>query len=176
VEPAAECCKLLCELDDVELIEAAVSDHSGMTVLYTPGGGSGLASLHRREDSVVDSKSFEERQVPVKTIDEILEERGIEQVELLKMDLEGHELFALKGASAALRARRIRALTFEFGAANINSRTFFKDFWDLLTCDGYEIARIYPGGRTVPITEYYEDLEYFRGATNYVATVGPDVP
>jgi hypothetical protein len=60
-------------------------------------------------------------------------------------------------------------LTFEFGSGQINSRTFFHDFWDLLQPLGFALRRICPGGRTVPVDEYYEDLEYFRGVTNYLA-------
>jgi hypothetical protein len=77
----------------------------------------------------------------------------------------------LRGAARSLEAHRIRSLTFEIGTANVDSRTFFRDYFDLLTGYGYQIRRIYPGGKTVPILEYYEDLEYFRGATNYIATV-----
>jgi hypothetical protein len=89
----------------------------------------------------------------------------------MKMDIEGHELFALRGAQRALTSRKIGALSFEFGCGNINSRTFFRDFWNLLNGSGFDIWRIAPGGREVRIIEYYEDLEYFRGATNYVAAL-----
>ena len=84
------------------------------------------------------------------------------------MDLEGHELFALNGATTALKLGYIKALSFEFGAGNVNSRTFFRDFWELLTPLGFELRRICPGGVTVPVREYYEDLEFFRGVSNYV--------
>jgi hypothetical protein len=85
------------------------------------------------------------------------------------MDLEGHELFALRGTLTALSQRRIRALSFEFCLGNVNSRTFFRDFWELLTPLGFELRRICARGMTIPILEYYEDLEFFRGATNYIA-------
>jgi len=173
VDPAAECCKVLRQIEGVEVIEAAVGERKGRVKFYTPGDGSGFASLHKRHDSHVRMGNLvlEEREVEMTTIDEILEERGIELVDMAKMDLEGHELFALRGAARSLEAHRIRSLTFEIGTANVDSRTFFRDYFDLLTGYGYQIRRIYPGGKTVPILEYYEDLEYFRGATNYIATV-----
>ena len=64
----------------------------------------------------------------------------------------------------------MRAISVEFGSGNITTRTFFHDIWDLLHPRGYQLARIAPGGRLIPVTEYYEDLEYFRGVTNYLAT------
>jgi FkbM family methyltransferase len=171
VDPAAECCALLRKFDGVEVIEAAVGERAGKGKFYTPGDGSALASLHERHDSHVHEAriKMEEREVAVTTIDEILDKHGIEIVDLAKMDIEGHELFALRGAAVSLKTHRLRALTFEFGNSNVNSRTFFRDFWNLLTGYGYRIYRIYPGGKTVPVLEYYEDLEYFRGVTNYVA-------
>ena len=85
------------------------------------------------------------------------------------METEGHELRILKGARKLLQTGRIRALTFQFGAANVNSRTYFRDFWDLLTDYGYAIWRIMPGGTRVEIKRYCDDLELFRGASNYLA-------
>ena len=76
-----------------------------------------------------------------------------------------------KGAARTLERGGISALTFEFGSGNVNSRTFFRDFWELLSGHGYRIERIIPGGRTVPVDNYGEELEYFRGATNYIATL-----
>ena len=112
----------------------------------------------------------EEGEVAMTTIDSILDERGIDIVDMGKMDLEGHELFALRGATKSLETRRLRTLSFEFGAGNVNSRTFFRDVWTLLTGYGYRFHRIYPSGKTVPVPEYYENLEFSRGVTNYIAT------
>lgn len=173
IDPATECCALLRQIDGVEVIEAAVGESAGRAKFYTPGNASGFASLHKRQDSHVRMEHLvlEEREVAVTTIDAILDDRGIQSVDLAKMDLEGHEIFALRGASKSLETHRIKALTFEIGTSNVDSRTFFRDYYDLLTSYGYKIHRIYPGGKTVTVSEYYEDLEYFRGVTNYVATV-----
>ena len=90
------------------------------------------------------------------------------------MDVEGHELFVLRGARQSLASRKIGALSFEFGCGNINSRTFFRDFWELLTGAGFSIWRITPSGKYLPVGDYYEDLEYFRGLANYVAELKPE--
>ena len=173
VDPAAECCEALRKINGAEVIEAAVGEQAGKAKFYTPGDGSGFASLHERHDSHVRQEHLilHELEVTLTTIDEILDQLGIEMVDMAKMDLEGHELFALRGAALSLKTHRIRTLTFEFGTSNVNSRTFFRDFFDLLTGYGYRLQRICPGGKTVPVLEYYEDLEYFRGVTNYIATV-----
>jgi hypothetical protein len=90
-------------------------------------------------------------------------------VDFMKIDVEGHELAVLNGAIKSLKGRLIKALSFEFGSGNLNSRTFFHDFWDMLTPLGFHIFRILPSSRLMPINKYSEDCEYFRGATNYIA-------
>ena len=148
VDAAAECCATLRKLNGVEVIEAAVGERSGKAKFYTPGNAFGAASLYQRHDSYLldQNLTFEEREVGVTTLDEILDMRGVEIVDMLKMDIEGNELFALRGAAQSLKTHRIRALTFEFGVGNISSRTYFLDFWELLTGYGYRLQRIYPGG------------------------------
>ena len=52
--------------------------------------------------------------VPAITLDGYLAEKGLERVELLKMDVEGFELSVLRGGEGSLRARRIQAVYFEY--------------------------------------------------------------
>lgn len=169
IEPASKCCERLRKLRSVEVLQVAVGEKAGTAQLYSPKDGSVLASLYFRQDTFIRGQTMESYEVSVATIDEILNERQIKIVDFAKMDLEGHELFALRGAEQSLRTHRIRVLSFEFGSSNVNSRTYFRDFWNLLTKYNYRIERICPGGKTMPVTEYYEDLEYFLGATNYIA-------
>jgi hypothetical protein len=69
-------------------------------------------------------------------------------VRLLKIDTEGHEASVLRGARETIAGRRIELVQFEFNAMNVASRTFFKDFVDLLP--GYRFYRLLPDGR-VPL-------------------------
>ena len=47
-------------------------------------------------------------------LDTYLREKGVDRVDLLKLDIEGYELTALRGAECALRDRRIKAIYFEY--------------------------------------------------------------
>jgi FkbM family methyltransferase len=172
-EPSSYCQTRLRGLDlpNVTLIGAAVGAKPGVATLVSPDPGNAVASLYVRRDTYHQSDHPPTiEQTPVVTIDDTMEELGIEIVDFMKVDVEGHELPVLQGATRALEDQRIRALTFEFGSGNINSRIFFHDLWDFLHPMGYQIYRICPGGVLAPITEYYEDLEHFRSVSNYLAT------
>lgn len=75
--------------------------------------------LSDREDEIAydsDRHSIDESasdSIPVRTLDGYAEERGIESIDVLKLDVEGHELEALIGAHALLESGRIKAITME---------------------------------------------------------------
>jgi hypothetical protein len=81
------------------------------------------------------------------------------------MDVEGHELEILLGAPEVLK--NIKIIQFEFGGSNIDTRTFFQDFWYYFQSTGFEIYRLTPS-RPMLIKNYNERDEVFR-ATNFIA-------
>jgi FkbM family methyltransferase len=170
-EPASPHRAALAELpaDVVEHVAMAVSATNGHATLFADGAGSVLASLHRRRLGHFGLAHVAQEEVSTVTLDAFCGQRGIERIDFLKMDIEGHELEALRGAERLLRERRIEALSFEFGGCNIDSRTYFQDFWYLLTGVGFRLGRVLPGGRVARITSYAESLEAFA-TTTYLAT------
>ncbi len=154
----------------VSLVPHAASDRKGEAELFSDVPGSGAASLYKRRldhFGIVLDKSARVRTV---SIDDFIAEQKIRKVDFMKMDIEGHELAALAGAQHALKAGVISALSFEFGGANIDSRTYFQDFWYFLTPLGFDIFRILPGGGVVRVQRYSEMLEIFR-TSNYLAVL-----
>lgn len=156
----------------LNLIKMAVSDHIGEAELFSDAPGSGLASLSQRNLEHVGLEMAGQEVVALTTLDAFCAERGIQRIDFLKLDIEGHELAALKGARGLLQRGAIGALSFEFGGANIDTRTYFKDFWELLRNHGYAIWRIVPGSAPAPLTRYHERLECFA-TTNYLAVKQP---
>lgn len=170
-----------------DVLHAAVGQFDGEAELISNAAGSEAASLHPRRDTWhqygqpdelvhateqgTKAQALRER-VAVRSLDSIAAERNIAHINLLKLDVEGNEFDALLGARRLLDEGRIDAICFEFGSAHINSRVFFHDLWDLLHPSGYTMHRIVPGGGLLPITTYYEDLEHFRGVSNYIALSG----
>ncbi len=170
-EPAPGCQRRIrdLKLPGVQLVPCAVGETNGRAVLHTSSELDASASLHARNETYFRERTYSSLEVEIVTLDSIVANEAIDFVDFLKMDIEGHEIAALRGAGKALATRKIGALSFEFGSGNINSRTFFRDFWDLLSGHGFKISRITPGGKLLEIGAYYEDLEYFRGVSNYIA-------
>ncbi|MGA9390316.1 MAG: FkbM family methyltransferase [Candidatus Sulfotelmatobacter sp.] len=169
-EPQEECLVKLAglPLPGKTVIASAVSDHSGTEPFYVSGPGWGAASFYERNETFLVKRRQQKITVPVTTLDAALEIEGIEFVDFAKFDIEGAELAAFRGATRSFSRGAIGALSLEFGSGNINSKTFFREFWDFLTGYGFEIYRVLPGGNILRIDEYYEDLEYFRGVSNYL--------
>ncbi len=170
-EPQLACQEVLGELalPNKTVIRAAVGDHAGEALLSGASPGYGAASLYERHDTYFGDMSAHQEKVEVVTLDDVTRDHGLERVDLLKLDVEGAELAALHGARRSLAAGVIRAVAFEFGSANIYSRTFFRDFWELLAPLGFRFSRVVPGGGMLPIDAYSEEHEHFRGVSNYIA-------
>jgi FkbM family methyltransferase len=171
-EPQQACGARLTNLPvpGLTLIQSAVSDRVGQINLYSDFAGSGLASFYQRAETYFDSPTQVEL-VPVTIVDEELKAQGLDHVDFMKIDVEGAELQVLKGAQHSLQTRAIHSFSFEFGSANIYSRVFFREIWDIVADHSYSLWRIAPGGRLIPIPAYREDLEHFRGVSNYIASV-----
>jgi hypothetical protein len=141
-----------------------LSDATQELKLFINKDHSSMASLYQREIKNVSMNEFEV--VSLKTLDEFCNEQGIQKIDFLKIDVEGHEYKVLQGASKMIKNKAIRFIQFEFGGCNIESRVFLKNFWDLLK-DDFKLYRIVSDG-VYPITEYNETLEIFT-YTNFFA-------
>jgi FkbM family methyltransferase len=100
------------EIKNVSVFGVAVGERTGSAKLRIYDGATGLATL-----SDVDSDHVADKVIEVETvmIDQHCDAHGIRTVDLLKIDIEGHELFALRGAEHILVDKRVGAILFEIG-------------------------------------------------------------
>ena len=148
----------------------AAGEAAGRQTLHYDRAGSGLASLHARRLDHFGIDFSGRETVDVTTIDNFVAENGLETIDFAKFDIEGHELDALRGAARTLEQGRIKALAFEFGGCNIDSRTYFQDFWYVLGGLGYQIYVINPLFGTTRLKAYDERHEVFL-TTNFIAAL-----
>jgi FkbM family methyltransferase len=95
IEPNPDLARLLrARFPAARVVEAAASDHSGQARLWLPPGGRGAEGRASLEHTT--GRAITVRRV---TIDSL----GLTDVRLIKMDIEGHEALALRGAEQTIR-------------------------------------------------------------------------
>jgi len=152
----------------VVLNNAGLGRIAGKAILHSDRAGSGLASLYRRNLAHFGIELNGSEEVVIDSVDEYCERAGVGRIDLLKVDVEGHELDVLRGADRMFARRGVRMVTFEFGGCDIDSRTFFQDFWYFFRERGMgRLFRITPSGYLAPMRTYREADEQFR-TTNYL--------
>lgn len=89
-------------LTNVEVVPAAVGDTLGEITLNMGMLGLGIDS------SIAYKKDWHDtgKVVPLETLDHFAEERGLERIDYIKMDIEGAEEFAIRGATRVIEKFR----------------------------------------------------------------------
>lgn len=102
----------------------------------------------------------------VSTGDFYTKHHGIEYIDFLKIDTEGHEYETLEGFMPLISAGKIATIQFEFGYINVLTRKLLMDYYELLAPYGYKIGRLTKEG--VKFKDYHLMDEDFKGP-DYVA-------
>lgn len=175
-EPAPPCVQSLKERfsadHNVFIHECALSNEENVRMLWTDAPGSGLASLTRRNLAHHNKSMSSFTMVKCASLDDLVSRGSLSNIDWIKLDVEGHELDALSGADQTLGSTSL--IQFEFGGCNIDTRTFFHDFWKFFQPRGFRLYRL-TSRKPVAVTYYSESLEHFR-TTNYVAVRASNGP
>lgn len=147
----------------IKAVNRGLSNATEEVKLFRDEELSSMASVYPRQLQHTTLKEYE--MVTLTTLDRYCEENGIDFVDFLKVDVEGHELKVFEGATRMLSQRAIRFIQFEFGGTNIDSKVFLRDFFNILL-PNYKIYRLVTDG-VYPV-RYSETMEIFT-YTNYFA-------
>lgn len=152
---------------NIKIFNKGISDKDSSKRLFYDKKGSGLASLYKRnlEHFNIKFNYYEEvKLISLNTIFKNEFRNKYFKVDFCKIDIEGHELDVLN--SIKDNFEKFRLIQFEFGGGNIDSRTFFQDFWYLLK-DNFYIHRI--GLSDTILVKNYDELAEAFTNTNYLA-------
>ncbi len=133
--------------------------------LYHDKPGSPLASLSKRSflGSKIKIKGYDI--VKFTTIKNYISKNKLKKIDLMKLDVEGYELHCLLGAGKFIQ--NIGVIQFEFGGCNIDTKTYFKDFWNFFDQNGFDLYVITPFSLH-KVNQYSERFENFL-TTNFLA-------
>ncbi len=162
----------LSQRTQITLHQIALSDRNGSTVLSIPvdfSGNQGLAQVVHSADANdrhSDDRNVQQLAIECQRLDDCFARDGI--VNLMKIDVEGHELAVFKGASNCLKEQRIYHIIFEAHDGYPSPLT------DLLESYGYTILgveRQLSGPRLVAPGSEADSVHWLP--RNYIATCQP---
>jgi len=132
--------------DRCHVFNCGLGETAGSMKLYDVGNkeGTSYASLYSEVISDLHHRKVDAIDVEIKMFDEVAVELGLERIDFLKIDTEGHELSVLKGAKRLLAENRVGIILFEFNDMNVVSGCFMRDFRLLLR--DYNLHRLLPHG------------------------------
>jgi FkbM family methyltransferase len=145
-------------LANVRTLQIAASDHAGEAeLLIAEAGHAGHNTLG---DFGYDARLLHKERVGLQRLDTLAENEKLSRVDIIKMDVEGAELFALRGAQETIaKYRPILMLELSDRTLRLqgcNSR----EIWELLTGWGYKLFE-YDGNSGLPVSAAFK--EYFDG-------------
>jgi FkbM family methyltransferase len=126
--------------------------------IYQSGNKHGIASVYDRKHEINDDVKYDFKKsnlIELKRFDKL--GLKIDNIKLIKIDVEGAELEVLKGFGEYLKKTFL--IQFEWGRAQLDSKNSFLEFWELLSKHGFEIYRIHPGGiKKIRKYSWYEEI------------------
>jgi FkbM family methyltransferase len=138
-------------LAQVETLSIAAGAEMGGMQLYAPAAahhGAGKATLYEGNLALDPGAAvaMERIDVPVTTVDRLMFERGCEQLDLIKIDVEGHEMPVLRGTRETI-ARFRPVVIFEYTAEYwLNAAATFADARAFFEAQRYELRFVTPKG------------------------------
>jgi FkbM family methyltransferase len=147
----------------IRLNNSAVGDRDGTTEFHVyPESHSSWNSVGRRplENYGIAIKPVQVISVPIITLDAYCADNFVRHIDLLKLDLEGCELQALRGAKELLLQRRVATCMLEFGQTTFDQGNSPRDLVDFCRSVGYRLRNLikgdplFPGGRSASTAQF----------------------
>jgi FkbM family methyltransferase len=151
---------------DIFLNNFGLSDNSGEVKIFFSREKDPWASVYKRNLKHY-GLEFENFQiVRTERAEDYIKAKNLQHINFVKIDTEGHDLYVLLGFGDFLNAEFIDFIQFEYGEVMIDSRTFLRDFFDLLVPKGFKLAKIMRDGVEIRSWKLYmENFIY----SNYIA-------
>lgn len=165
-EPTNSCYNVLRQKflnhQNIKLNQFGVSDSETEATIYYDSKSSGLASLYQRNLKHYQIDFSNKETIKLRRLDSYIKEYNISHIDLLKVDIEGHELAAFRGLGDYLNTTFIDAIQFEYGGCNLDSHTSLMKIFDILINSGFKMYKVMP--TYLERREYQPQMENFQYA------------
>ena len=169
-EPTASCFVILqskfSKNPSVQLNNVGVSNSAVSADIYYDKEQSGFASLYQRNLTSLNVEMEKIEKISLIPLKNYIETNALSRIDFLKIDIEGHELKAFEGMGKYLHGDFIKVIQFEYGGANLDSRTNLLDLFTLMESRDFVIGKIMRHG--IEIRTYQPWMDNFQYA-NYLA-------
>jgi FkbM family methyltransferase len=128
-----------------------------------------LVTEHNYHSTDLDSGTV--TYVPVSKGDTYCSQRDVDQIDFLKIDVEGGEMLVLGGFDKMLLNHNVSVIQFEYGYANGDEGTLMRDFYRFWESKGYRVGVLRRDG--VAFQPFSYPLNNFDSGPNFVAAL-PD--
>jgi len=153
---------------NVHLNQFGLGSVSGSRNAFLFGDADGGNSFYRRDILSGDTRTqISEERVSVWTLTDYCQTNAIQTIDLLKIDVEGHEIEVLRGGKALFEKRAIGAVQFEYGGTFVQPRVLLRDCFEFFAEYKYLLYKVFPK-ELRRVGAYDERLESFR-YSNWVA-------
>ncbi len=139
----------------VEISRLALADRAGMLPFIEEPEGGELSSLVTRDQAAASVSAA----VETSTLDDQMRIRGIDRIDLLKIDAESYDLHVLRGATQLLGLAAIPVIQFEYNRPWLAARSTLAEAIRMLGDYGYEVRVLMGDG--LHRLSYERSLEYF---------------
>lgn len=127
---------------NIRPIRAAVGQEKGTVTIFSKGERWEGATVHK--DFLEDFTVSIEEEVPQTTLDALVAEHSIRDIDFIKIDTEGNEMEVFSGMQKLLREAPPRFIQFEFGVTHLRRGHTLFALTRLLP--GYDFYRLLPHG------------------------------
>lgn len=160
----------------IKICPFALSHEAGSVTIHYENDVTGLASIDN-SDAMMPARNIslnKTMEIETRTLDAYCTEHSIDRIDILKIDVEGHELSVLKGAERMFGEKRIGVVAYEIGPHQMQRREYYRDFFEFFATHGYQNHRYRENGwSTMAIKVYRPAFEKFDQVVMRMA-VHPD--
>ncbi len=146
----------------VRLVNAGLGADDAESELFIYGAAAGTNSVYQRRGTSLEVR--ERESIKIVALDHYCRDNGVETIDFMKIDVEGHELAVLRGAKDSLARGAVKVIAFEYGGTFIDSRTLLADVWDLVHSlnSGYQFFKVHHDGprRVSRYRQHHETFQY----------------